>query len=203
MPTQTGRVTLTDQLRRERLLDIEARLRRFRIPVFVALGISLIASGPWVGWLWIGPLIPAIGVPVVLYKVMLRSPRPEVWAAVAWSTSPIIIALCVVMTGGPESPGISWFVLTAVTLGARFERRGVIAGLGYTFVLLLASTVAVDPHEAAKAPQLLIMPVGLGSRCPSSRTPWSSPTAISGSRRSSIRSRGCSTVRRSSSASAS
>jgi diguanylate cyclase (GGDEF)-like protein len=161
MPTQTGHVTLTDELRRERLLDIEARLRRFRIPVFVALGISLIASGPWVGFLWIGPLIPAIGVPVVLYRVMLRSPRPELWAAVAWSTSPIIIAICVVMTGGPGSPGISWFVLTAVTLGARFERRGVIAGLVFTFVLLLASTVAVDPHEAAKAPQLLMMPVGL------------------------------------------
>jgi hypothetical protein len=161
MPTQKGRVTLTDELRRERLLDIEARLRRFRIPVFIALGISLIASGPWVGWLWIGPLIPAIGVPVVLYKVMLRSRRPEFWAAIAWSTSPIIIAICVVMTGGPASPGISWFVLTAVTLGARFERRGVIAGLVFTFVLLLASTVAVDPHEAARAPQLLMMPVGL------------------------------------------
>jgi diguanylate cyclase (GGDEF)-like protein len=161
MPSHTGRVTLTDELRRERLLDIEARLRRFRIPVFVALGISLIASGPWVGWLWIGPLVPAIGVPVVLYKVMVRSRRPELWAALAWCTSPVIIAVCVVLTGGPDSPGISWFVLTAVTLGARFEGRGVITGLLFTITLMLCSTVLVDPHAAAKDPQLLIMPVGL------------------------------------------
>jgi diguanylate cyclase (GGDEF)-like protein len=37
----------------------------------------------------------------------------------------------------------------------------VIAGLLFTIVLLLASTVLVDPHGAAHAPQLLIMPVGL------------------------------------------
>jgi diguanylate cyclase (GGDEF)-like protein len=161
MPNQTERVTLTDELKRERLLDIEARLRRFRIPVFIALGISLIASGPWVGWLWIGPLVPAIGVPVVLQKAMIGSPRPERWAALAWATSPVIIALCVVMTDGPRSPGISWFVLAAVTLGCRFERKGVIAGLAFMLVLLLASAVGMDPHGAAQAPQLLIMPVGL------------------------------------------
>jgi diguanylate cyclase (GGDEF)-like protein len=153
--------TLTDELKRERLLDIEARLHKHRAPAFVILAAALIASGPWIGWLWMIPLVPALGAPLACKKLMAASPRPERWAAAAWGVSPLMIAVSVALTGGPKSSAICWFALPAVTLGARFERRGVTIGLTYILGLLVLSTVLVDPAAAAQRPDLLIFPVAL------------------------------------------
>ncbi|HXD59526.1 MAG TPA: GGDEF domain-containing protein [Thermoleophilaceae bacterium] len=154
-------VTLTDELRRERLLDIEARLHRHRAPAFGILAVALIASGPWIGWLWLIPLLPALGAPLFTRKAMAVSPTPERWAAAGWAISPAMIAVSVALTGGPKSSAICWFAVPAVTLGARFERRGVILGLAYLLGLLLLSTVAVDPSAAAARPDFINFPVAL------------------------------------------
>jgi diguanylate cyclase (GGDEF)-like protein len=154
-------VTLTDELKRERLLDIEARLHKHRAPAFAVLSAALIASGPWIGWLWIIPLVPALGAPLACRKLMAASPRPERWAAAGWGVSPLMIAVSVALTGGPKSPALCWFALPAVTLGARFERRGVVLGLSYLLALLFSSTLPVDPSAAAARPDLLIFPVAL------------------------------------------
>ncbi len=68
------------------------------------------------------------------------------------------IALCVAVTGGPESPGISWLAIPVVTLSARFSMRGVLVGVGLTLALLLAATVAVDPAASYASPQLVVAP---------------------------------------------
>jgi diguanylate cyclase (GGDEF)-like protein len=72
-----------------------------------------------------------------------------------------MIAVSVALTGGPKSSAICWFAVPAVTLGARFERRGVILGLAYLLGLLLLSTVAVDPSAAAARPDFINFPVAL------------------------------------------
>ena len=157
----SGLTTLGDQLRRERLLDMEERLRPYRRRAFAVLGLALLASGPWVGWQWLAPLAAAaIGYPVCEHW-MSRSPRPELWAAGAWAFACLMIAVSVAMTGGPDSPALAWFALTAVTLGARFERRGVAIGLVWLVVLLVASTVPVDPARAADEPQYILAAVSL------------------------------------------
>ena len=161
MAATAQRVTLTDELRRERLLDIEARLHRHRAPAFAILALALIASGPWIGWLWLIPLVPALGAPSACRRLMAASPRPERWAAAAWGVSPLMIAVSVALTSGPKAAAVCWFGLPAVTLGARFERRGVMIGIGYLLGLLLLSTVPVDPAAAAHRPDLLIFPVAL------------------------------------------
>src|SRR2546430_13981168 len=86
------RATLTDELRRERLLDIEARLHRHRAPAFLILAAALIASGPWIGWLWLIPLVPALGAPLLTRQLMAASPKPEGWAAGGWGLSPAMLA---------------------------------------------------------------------------------------------------------------
>jgi diguanylate cyclase (GGDEF)-like protein len=154
-------VTLTDELRRERLLDIEARLHRHRAPAFAILAVALIASGPWIGWMWLIPLVPALGAPLLTRRAMAVSPTPERWAAAGWAISPAMIAISVALTGGPKSSAICWFAVPAVTLGARFERRGVIIGLSYLLGLLLLATVAVDPSAAAARPDFINFPVAL------------------------------------------
>jgi diguanylate cyclase (GGDEF)-like protein len=67
----------------------------------------------------------------------------------------------VIGTGGPASPALRWFALPAVTLGARFEPRGMIVGTAYIVVLFLISTVVVDPASAADHRQLLIATAAL------------------------------------------
>ncbi len=42
-----------------------------------------------------------------------------------------------------------WFALPAVTLGARFEPRGIAIGTAYILALLLLSTVVLEPAAAA------------------------------------------------------
>ena len=46
----------------------------------------------------------------------------------AWGVTPLILAVSLAATGGPESPLVMWFAIPAVTLGARFEVRGIAAG---------------------------------------------------------------------------
>jgi diguanylate cyclase (GGDEF)-like protein len=161
MAAYTPRETLTDELRRERLLDIEARLHRHRVPAFAVLAATLVASGPWIGWAWTVPLVPALGAPAAISRIMSASRRPERWAALGWAVSPLMIAISVALTHGPRSPAICWFALPAVTLGARFERRGVVLGLIYLLTLLGLSTLPVDAAAAVRHPEYLNFPIGL------------------------------------------
>ena len=45
-----------------------------------------------------------------------------------------------------------WMALPAVTLGARFELRGVLLGVAFLLGLLLLSTLALDPRACSTGP---------------------------------------------------
>jgi len=158
---QPGAEAADAALRRHRLLDIEARLRPYRAFAFGALGLGLVLSGPWIGWIFFVPL----GVAVVAFaaglRMLARSERPELWSAAMWAVGPAAIAGGVAASGGPDSPGIAWFAVPLVGLDARFERRGVALGMAYTVVLLLASTVGVNPGAVADSPQVVVFPLAL------------------------------------------
>ena len=146
---------LGEQLRRERLLDMEERLRPYRRRAFAVLALALCASAPWLGWMWFVPLALAAAAFPISDRLMGRSPRPERWAAGAWAFACMMIGVSVSLTGGPDSPAVAWFALPAVTLGARFERKGVMAGLAWLGVLILGSTIPMDPAHAADEPQFI------------------------------------------------
>jgi len=141
-----------DHLRRERLLDMEERIRPYRLATFFVLGLSLLASGPILGWWWLIPLGAALGAFYVGDRLRAKSECPERWAAITWGVSPLMIAISVALTGAADSPATAWFALPAVTLGARFENRGVVVGVAYIAALLLASTVGLDTSGAGDQP---------------------------------------------------
>ncbi len=132
-------------LQRERLLDMEARLKPYRVAAFAVLAAALVVSGPELGWWWLAPLGAAFAAFKIGDAMVVRKARPERWIGAYWAISPLMIALSVALTGGPESPAIPWFALPAVTLGARFENRGIGLGLIWITLLLVGSTCAVDP----------------------------------------------------------
>jgi diguanylate cyclase (GGDEF)-like protein len=89
------------------------------------------------------------------------SAHPEYRLAVAWLSSELAIAASVALTGGPRSPAVSWLVLPVVTLAARFNVRGVIAGSSVAAVLILASSLGVDPAEVIASPQQVVFRLAL------------------------------------------
>lgn len=152
---------LGEQLKRERLLDIEARLSRYRLIAFGVLGIGLLASGPWTGWWCLIPLAAAAAAFAIADRRLAESDNPERRVAAGWAISPLMIAVSVALTGAAESPAVSWFALPAVTLAARYEGRARLIGTVYLFLLMGLSTAAIKPGAVADQPNLLIFPVVL------------------------------------------
>ena len=161
---------IRDAARRERLLDMERRLRRYRTACFAILAVGLGRAGARSsaggGWCRCGRL----------RRLRRRRPLhahqqrpPGVWIAAAWGLLPLLLAGAVVATGGAASPALMWFALPAVTLGARFEPRGIAVGTAYILVLLLAqhgrrsipAAAAADRQSVIAAAALVLSTVVL------------------------------------------
>jgi diguanylate cyclase (GGDEF)-like protein len=151
-----GDESLMDQLRRERLLDMEARIGRVRQQAFAVLSLGVIASGPWIGFEFVIPLALLLAGFAFAARKLQRSRHPEWWAAVSWGLAPAFIAACTPLSGGADSPALIWFAIPVATLGARFEPRGVRAGIAWTLALLLVVTVGLDTATVLERPQMLI-----------------------------------------------
>ena len=155
---------------RERLLDMEPRIAKARAVAFGAAGLGMVTTAPWYGW-WI--LVPLTWIVVshflVLNPLIGRSRHPEwpIFATVV--NAQATIGLAVALTGGPTSPAQPLLMFAIVTVSARFGSRGVIAAAGFTGLVLLASTIAVDPAAYVDDPAFvnaaLICLLGLAAGC--------------------------------------
>jgi diguanylate cyclase (GGDEF)-like protein len=152
-PPKESLVAIREDARRERLIDMELRLRRYRIACFVLLAAGLAPVSTDIGWWWVAPLAVGLAGFEVADRFMRTSSHPAVWVAMAWGMLPLLLADAVVVTGGAESPALMWFALPAVTLGARFEPRGIVVGTAFILALLAASTYGFDAGTAAASYQ--------------------------------------------------
>ncbi|HWM64059.1 MAG TPA: diguanylate cyclase [Solirubrobacterales bacterium] len=150
-----------DEARRERLLDMQTRLRPYRAACFAILALAFAASGAGRGWWWIAGLVVGFGGSLVADRFMRASSHPGVWAATSWGILPLLLADAVVASGGAGSPLLMWFALPAVALVARFSPRGIALGTAFIFALMLASTVGFDPAVASAHRQELIAATAL------------------------------------------
>jgi len=155
-PSQESLLAIRDDARRERLLDMEIRLRPYRFICFAILAGGLAAFSSELGWWWVALLAAGLAGFAVADRFMRNSAHPTLWAAAAWGILPLLLADAVVITGGAESPALMWFALPAVTLGARFEPRGIALGTVYILALLGLSTYALDPSTAAEHVQEVV-----------------------------------------------
>jgi diguanylate cyclase (GGDEF)-like protein len=146
---------------RERLLDMEPRLKPVRTATLAMLTATLVISGPWLGFWTLAPLACAVVAFAVIERFQARAARPELWIAGAYTVTQSMIALAVALSGGPESPGVPLLAIPVVSLSARFPARGVWAGTVLTAVLMLAVTVGIDPAAVADAPYLILFPLTL------------------------------------------
>ncbi len=146
---------------RARTLDMERRLRAPRTLAIGALAVALIASGHWVGWWTLAPLVGVGAGFLVGGRGVDESPRPEYRMAVAWLASVVLIAASVAVSGGPRSPGLAWLAIPIITLPARFPLRGVLAGSAMTLIALVCVTFGVDASAVLHNPSSFIFAFAL------------------------------------------
>ena len=160
-PSSSGSWLCRDDFDRGRLLDMEARLRPARALTFAILVLSLVATGPTLGW-WPLLCIPpaALGF-AVADALMPRVARPEYVMFAAWVMSELVIAGAVALNGGPTVPTMSWLAIPVLTLSSRFSMRGVLAGVAISLILVLAVAFGVDAHAVLASPALVIAPLAL------------------------------------------
>jgi diguanylate cyclase (GGDEF)-like protein len=150
-----------DGVDRDRMLDMDRRISPVRRAAFGVLGLALLASGPWLGWWTILPLVLAAVVFRVAEVFIGRAQRPEIGLFAAWAMSQVIIAVSVGMTGGPESPTLAWFAIPLVTLSARFSERGIALGVVFSIALMLGMAFGVNAAAVIDDPTPVIAALAL------------------------------------------
>jgi diguanylate cyclase (GGDEF)-like protein len=155
-------VSIHEEARRERLLDMERRVRRYRLACFGILALALAVGGSdEVGYWWIPLLAVGLAGFGIADRFMRTSRYPAAWVAGAWAALPVLLLGSVLVTGGASSPALIWFALPAVTLGFRFEPRGMVIGTAYVVTMFLLAAIVPDPHAAWEERQLLIAVMAL------------------------------------------
>jgi diguanylate cyclase (GGDEF)-like protein len=150
-----------DDADRERMLDMEDRVRPCRQRAFAILAVAIVALGPWVGWWPLLFLIPSAAFFAVADYLLPRVARPELVMFAAWIGSEITIAGAVSLEGGPRIVALSWLAIPVITLSSRFSTRGVVAGVAIASALVLVVGFGVDPHTVLSSPELVAAPLAL------------------------------------------
>ena len=140
---------------------METRICVFRRRAFAVLALALLASGPWIGFWFLIPLAIALVASTIADRLVRTRTHAHRWAAAGWCISGVMVAASVALTGAADSPAIMWMALPAVTLGARFELRGVLYGVAFLIALMFLSTLALDPGAVLDRPDALIFPIAL------------------------------------------
>ena len=138
-----------DAAARERLLDMDERLKRPRAAAFGVLGLAVLSSIPVSGVMPLLLLAVAVLGFVLVDRVRRRVETPEYAIVGSWVFAQVIIAWAVVLTGGIESHAAAWLAVPIVTLPARFGTRGLAAGVVFTAALLLVVTLVLPAGEPA------------------------------------------------------
>jgi diguanylate cyclase (GGDEF)-like protein len=146
---------------RERMLDMEHRLKPVRRASMAVLAVVLLASGPWIGWWTIIPLLMAAALFPLADAGVKGSARPEYLMFAAWAGQEVIIAAAVAITGGPNIATLSWLAIPVVTLSARFSQRGVVMGVSTALGLLLIVACGTAPEAVLHSPPLILAPAAL------------------------------------------
>ncbi len=146
---------------RDRMLDMEERVRPVRRRTFAILAVAIAVVAPSLGWWPLLFLIPASLFFGAADHFMPRLKRPEFLMFAAWIGSEITIAGAVWIEGGPSVAAISWLAIPVITLSSRFSMRGVVAGVIIASVMVLVVGFGADAHAVTSNPDLVIAPLAL------------------------------------------
>jgi diguanylate cyclase (GGDEF)-like protein len=150
-----------DDFDRERMLDMEHRVRPVRRKTFAILAVAIAGVGPWLGWWPLLFLLPAGGFFAAADALMPRVQRPELLMFTAWIGSEVTIAGALWLEGGPRVASLSWLAIPVITLSTRFSMSGVVWGVVMACTLVVAVAFGVDAQAVVDNPNLVVAPLAL------------------------------------------
>jgi diguanylate cyclase (GGDEF)-like protein len=136
-----------DAASRERLLDMDERLKRPRAIAFALIAVGIVAAAPLIGWWGLGLLVVAVLGFRLAQGISERIRAPEHALFASWAVSELVIAGSAAVTGGVTSYTACWLLVPLVTLPARFGTRGVGAGVAFIGVIVIVIAIAVEPSH--------------------------------------------------------
>ncbi|MDX6580831.1 MAG: two-component system, cell cycle response regulator [Solirubrobacterales bacterium] len=150
---------------RERFVDMQDRLEFARVVTIVvgaliAVTLALSTNG---GWAILAAMIAMIAIVLIGGWRLERRPRPELWVFFSTVVNiQLMLALGAVLTGGLESLIlINMLAVPVVMVGARFSNRGLAVGAPVSALLIIATTLGVNPGLVAAHPEALAVPLAL------------------------------------------
>jgi diguanylate cyclase (GGDEF)-like protein len=145
---------------RDRFLDMQERLRPARIVTMLSLTATAVVAAAGAGW----PIMVAAIATVVVVAVggirLERRARPELWvfaSTVVWLQ--LMLAVAVVASGGAAGGGASLLAIPVLMVAARFNNRGLVVGAPISGLLVLLTTVGLDPGYVTRHPQSVMIPL--------------------------------------------
>jgi diguanylate cyclase (GGDEF)-like protein len=150
-----------DDADRERMLDMEERVRPCRQRALAILAVAIVSVAPWLGWWPLLFLIPSAAFFATADHLLTRVARPELVMFAAWIGSELTIAGAVALEGGARVVTLSWIAIPVITLSSRFSMRGVVAGVSIASALVIAVGFGIAPHTVLHSPELVIAPLAV------------------------------------------
>jgi diguanylate cyclase with GGDEF domain len=150
-----------DEAARTHMLDMLHRLRHIRMAVYGIVLSTLIAAGPFYGWL---PIVPPLLGAVVLAVVIDRSAgqrRPEFAIGAAILISLVANAAGFVFAHGMPYVALPFLVLSVFAWSPVFPARGVAVAAAIDVLLIVAAAVLVGGHQAFSDPAIIGVPLAL------------------------------------------
>jgi diguanylate cyclase (GGDEF)-like protein len=147
---------------RERFLDMQVRLRAARMITMAALCVVAALLTAKAG-------LPMLVVTVFAVLTMAlggarldRRRRPELWVfATTVVMLQLVLAFGTVLTGGPKTASSCLLAIPVLMVAARFSNRGLILGAPLSAVLVIGTTLGVDPAYVLANPESLVIPLAL------------------------------------------
>src|SRR4051812_4020482 len=147
---------------RERFLDMQERLRPARIVTMLSLTATALVAASHAGWPMLAAAIATLVVVSVGGAGLERKARPELWvfaSTIVWLQ--LALSVAVVVCGGPAGGAASLLAIPVVMVAARFNNRGLVAGAPISALLVVLTTVGLDPGYVAAHPQAVMVPLTL------------------------------------------
>jgi diguanylate cyclase (GGDEF)-like protein len=147
---------------RERFLDMQERLRPARIVTMLSLTATALIAAYHAGWPMLAAAIATLVVVAVGGAGLQRKARPELWVfatTILWLQ--LALSAAVIFSGGPGGGAASLLAIPVVMVAARFNNRGLVVGAPVSALLVVLTTVGLDPGYVFGHPQALMVPLTL------------------------------------------
>jgi diguanylate cyclase (GGDEF)-like protein len=163
---ETGSWLVRDDVEREHLLDLNRRIHSSNRPAYAVAFGAVLASTFTYGWITlIPPVLAALVYNLVEHRLDRVRRRPEYVLGLIWLATQTANAMGMSLARfhTHDVPLMAPVLLVIMLVGssAAFTRRGVMVGVAYTGVLVVAASLAMNASLAIANPGLVAIPAAL------------------------------------------